>query len=116
MALFTEGEVRSRARAEATKSRYLFKSHAQILESISTEDLKVQLFDIFLSHSFRDAELILGIKLTLEDLGHSVYVDWVTDPQLDRNSISEATAEVLRGRMSSSSALFYVTTENSTRK
>ena len=114
MSLFTEYEIRSRAQSEGRKSQYLFKSSTQILDSISSADRRTQQFDIFLSHSFKDAELILGIKLTLEDLGHTVDVDWITDPQLNRDSISETTAEVLRSRMSSSSSLFYVTTDHAT--
>ncbi|MBA1225303.1 toll-Interleukin receptor [Stutzerimonas stutzeri] len=115
MALFTEYEIRARAQTEARKAKHLYKSNSQILDSVSLEDRKsLYSFDIFLSHSFKDAELILGIKLTLEDLGHTVYVDWITDPQLNRDSITESTAEVLRTRMSSSSSLFYVTTDHAT--
>ncbi|WP_230853568.1 hypothetical protein, partial [Vibrio harveyi] len=48
----------------------------------------------------------------LEDMGHSVYVDWVNDPQLDRSKVTESTAQLLRERMEASKSLFYVTTEN----
>jgi len=30
-----------------------------------------------------DKELVLGVCLTLEDLGYSVYLDWRDDPTLD---------------------------------
>lgn len=70
-------------------------------------------YSIFLSHSVRDAELILGMKATFEDLGYSVYVDWIEDPQLDRSKVSAATANKLRQRMNSCRSLFYVTTSNS---
>lgn len=65
-----------------------------------------------MSHSSKDAELILGVKATLEDMGYSVYVDWVEDAQLDRRNVNESTAELLRERMNASKSLFYVTTEN----
>lgn len=47
-----------------------------------------QRFDIFLSHSIRDSELVLGVKVVLEDAGKSVYIDWIEDPALDRAQVS----------------------------
>ena len=67
---------------------------------------------MFISHSVRDAELVLGVKKMIEDLGYATYVDWIDDPSLDRSKVSPVTAETLRRRMRSSKALFYITTEN----
>ena len=58
-------------------------------------------------------ELILGMKGIFEDMGYSVYIDWIEDPQLDRSTVSSKTAEKLKQRMESSKSLFYVTTDNS---
>ncbi|HQP88909.1 MAG TPA: toll-Interleukin receptor, partial [Thermoanaerobaculia bacterium] len=69
-------------------------------------------YDIFLSHSIRDAELVLGAKGALEDLRFSVYVDWIDDPQLDRSQVTARTAEQLRQRMRASRSLFFLTTTN----
>jgi hypothetical protein len=52
------------------------------------------------------------MKGIFEDLGYSVYVDWIEDPQLDRTKVTSATAEKLRQRMNSSKSLFFVTTSN----
>ncbi len=71
-------------------------------------------FDIFLSHSLRDAEVVLGVKTILEQVGLSVYVDWIVDPQLDRDRISAATAQQLRIRMIQCSSLIYVATAAAT--
>ena len=49
-------------------------------------------FDVFLSHSVRDAALSLGLKKVLEADGLSVYVDWIEDADLDRTNVSAATA------------------------
>ena len=68
--------------------------------------------DIFLSHAFDDKELILGVALTLEDLGYSVYLDWRDDPSLDRKNVNRTTALKLRERMRNSKCLFFSTTEN----
>lgn len=71
---------------------------------------KVGLFDIFLSHSSKDAEIVLGIKTILERSGKQVYVDWIDDPGLGRNNVSAATAAHLRGRMQQCNSLVYAAT------
>jgi len=114
MTIFSEQSVRDRAKKEMRRPTYLYKSESQVLnESVSSFN-KYKSYDIFLSHSSRDAEVILGMKGILEDLGYSVYVDWVDDPQLDRSKVDKNTASKLRERMNSSKSLFYVTTENAT--
>lgn len=112
MALFTENLVRARARKEKSKTVYFNKSESVILLEESRAFNKSKVYDIFLSHSSKDAELILGIKGILEDLGYTVYVDWIDDPQLNRTDVTKSTANVLRERMSASKSLFYVTTDN----
>lgn len=67
---------------------------------------------MFLSHSIRDAEIVLGVKKLIEDLGYSTYVDWIDDPTLDRTKVTPKTADVLRKRMRTSKSLMYITTEN----
>ncbi len=66
-------------------------------------------FDIFLSHSFRDAQVILGIREWLKSQNLRVYVDWIDDPELDRSAISAATAARLREQMGNSRSLIYAT-------
>lgn len=80
----------------------------RIFESKETD---INVYDIFLSHSSRDAQIILGILESLNDLGYRVYVDWVDDPQLDRSNVTKATANALRIRMNQSKSLLYATTQ-----
>lgn len=87
-------------------------SAASLLSEQMKKQASVAQHDIFLSHAFDDKELILGVALTLEDLGYTVYLDWRDDPSLDRKNVTAATAEKLRTRMKSSKCLFYATTEN----
>jgi hypothetical protein len=87
-------------------------SNASLLEEHMKKQASVAQHDIFLSHAFDDKELILGVALTLEDLGYTVYLDWRDDPTLDRKNVTAATADKLRTRMKSSKCLFYATTEN----
>jgi hypothetical protein len=70
-------------------------------------------FEVFLSHSRLDADVIAGVKSLLEARGLSVYVDWIEDPQLDRARVTEGTAEVLRMRMQHSKSLIFATSESS---
>jgi len=67
--------------------------------------------DIFLSHSYLDKELILGITDYLEKMGYVVYVDWKQDQQLSRDNVTKETAQVVRGRITQSKSLFFATTE-----
>nr|WP_319570087.1 TIR domain-containing protein [uncultured Draconibacterium sp.] len=69
-------------------------------------------FDIFLSHSFLDKQEIRGLYLELTNLGYSVYVDWIVDPELDRNNVTKESAELIRRRMKSSKTLLLAVSEN----
>jgi hypothetical protein len=109
----TVAEIRGKAQ---TSTRFVNKSASLLLSEGARAQAQspTKTYDIFLSHSFQDAELILGLKLKLEkDFGHSVYVDWVDDPQLDRSKVDAATAEALRIRMHRCKGLLYAATDNS---
>lgn len=108
MALLRESTVyRAAARA---KSRRRSASAERILkEQASPEERR---YDIFLSHALRDAELVVGAKQVLEELGHSVYVDWIEDRQLDRARVNAETAQILRARMTCCGSLLYLHTPN----
>lgn len=69
-------------------------------------------FDVFLSHSFEDAALVLGLKTVIERSRFTVYVDWIDDPQLTRSHVTPATANLLRARMRSCRSLLYAATDN----
>jgi hypothetical protein len=109
MSLLTTASVRQRANKVAPTHF----SAGRILAERMEKQASAQTFDIFLSHAFDDKELILGVALVLEDLGHTVYLDWRDDPTLDRKNVNAATAAMLRIRMRQSRCLFYATTENS---
>ena len=118
MSLFTEDILRARFRNNITKSNYeTFESKAQNLlnENIQEQhnfSSTQKVYDIFLSHSSGDAEIVIGLKLTIEDLGHSVYVDWIEDPKLNRAQVTKATAATLKTRMKQCKSLVYAFSEN----
>lgn len=111
MALFNEGDVRQRARTTVQKHRGVVTARSVIAHESLDFKLEKQ-YDIFLSHSIMDAELVLGVKRMLEDLDYDVYVDWIDDNELDRTQVTAATAERLRHRMKNSKSLFCITTDN----
>lgn len=109
MALFTQSQLRARgATAAATRSA------DRVLQESAKAFSRVGTYDIFLSHSFADATMILGLKKTLEGFGFSVYVDWIEDPTLNRSRVTPATAAVLRERMRSCRSLLYASSPNAT--
>lgn len=69
-------------------------------------------FDIFLSHSFLDKDEVEGIYIELTNKGYSVYVDWIIDPDLNRNNVTKESAELIRKRMRSSESLLLALSEN----
>lgn len=108
MAYFTKKEAYDSAR----KVKLSTESYSGKLESIVESQKYEYRFDVFLSHSVKDAELVLGVVGILKDMGKKVYVDWVVDKQLSRDSVTKETAETLRNRMKQSSKLLYLATDN----
>jgi hypothetical protein len=103
MALLTESVLRSLA--TQYRSARVFKSADTLLrEAAATLETS---FDVFLSHSVKDADVILGIVAALRQQSLKVYVDWIVDPQMDRSRVTPETAERLRQRMRQSASLVY---------
>lgn len=118
MALFREAIVRDYAKKALNADRvrrnayFLRKSEDLILESV-TAATSADHFNMFLSHTIRDAEIVLGMKEIFAEMGYRVYIDWIDDPQLDRRSVNKTTAKKIRSRMQQCDSLFFVTTQNS---
>jgi hypothetical protein len=104
----------SEARAAARRALSpLQKSAGRVLTEEAQAFSTVKRYDIFLSHSYDDAEVIYGVKKTIEAVGLSVYVDWIEDVKPDRNKVTVATAALLRERMRTCSSLVYAQSANS---
>ncbi|MEB0222891.1 toll/interleukin-1 receptor domain-containing protein [Pseudomonas sp. 10S4] len=111
MAFFTKAEVRKAAQQAIGANR----SARDVLSDARKTYKEKDRFDIFLSHSFADAELVLGVKVLLEAQGLRVYVDWVDDKALERDQVTEKTADVLRKRMRQSESLLYLASDNASK-
>ena len=115
MALFNYEILQGIKLEESEKYDFLISS---IKSSIDEENYKKiessdDQFDIFLSHSYQDKEIIPHLKKTLENLGFRVYVDWINDKFLSRENVDKKTAALLQKRMNQSKSLFYATSQNS---
>lgn len=124
MPFFSEKRLENRIRNQIVKGfstydsdYHLFSKAETILrESINFQETatgKQKAYDIFLSHCTKDAKKVAGLKLEIEDIGYSVYVDWIDDPHLDRSKVNKATALLLQERMKNCRCLIYAFSENS---
>lgn len=103
MSLFNKQDLQSRAQR---LSKSLVEANlTKLANSMGT-------FDIFLSHSYRDAMEIEALREHIEEMGFSVYVDWVVDSNLDRKKVDAKTANLLRTRMQNCKSLLYVASAN----
>ena len=112
MAYFTIQEARE-AFERRQRGRTVRKTASQVLNEEVASVRDTDRFDIFLSHCVRDAAVIAGVKVLLEEQGHKVYVDWLVDKQLDRGRVTPETADIIRGRMKASESLLFATSESS---
>ena len=110
MAFYRASELRNDGLLVATRN---FTTAEAVLDRRTAGISERETFDVFLSHSFRDAQIILGIAELLKSQGVSVYVDWLVDGQLDRSKVSAATARLLRKRMGQCRSLIFATSTSS---
>lgn len=113
MALFSLPQLRERGAAQLRVESILgsARTASRKLANESAAYKSDETYDIFLSHSALDAEVIYGLKIELEGRGFSVYVYWIEDPQA-RETVDAETAAKLKGRMQSCKGLLYAASEN----
>lgn len=69
-------------------------------------------YDLFISHSFMDKQLVEVLYKKFEESGYKVYIDWKEEKLQDRENVSSETAKILRERMNRCSGLSYIATGN----
>ena len=86
-----------------------------LIHSIYNSQLEqMKKYDLFLSHSSFDSELLLSLKSVLNHSNINVYVDWVSDRNaLKRELTNINTANTIIERLKSSKALLYIHTQAS---
>ncbi len=72
-----------------------------------------QTYDLFISHSFKDKDLVIGLYHLFSAAGYKVYIDLVDDSNLERKCVTPSTAEIIRKRIEKSKGASYIATANS---
>lgn len=104
--ILTESRIRQAAREASTH-------HIMIGESIMHFDAD-QRYDLFISHSFADRELVNGLYYLFNKADYKVYIDWIDDKNLSRKNVTPETARIIKNRIKASTGTAYISTSNST--
>ena len=108
MSLYKRSDLKKRVVNENLRKSEAQDSFVKLAKASYSET-----FDIFLSHRFLDADEVQVIYNDLTKLGLKVYVDWIVDKDLNRESITKETVTRVRTRMRNCKSLLYVSSENS---
>lgn len=107
MAFLRESEIRTRARRRAGAEGV---SVDESLRRAARQ--RRSRYDIFLSQTIRDAEIVLGVYDFLTEKGYVVFCDWIDAPEADRNRVTPTNAAFIREMMSVSDTLLFLDTNN----
>ncbi len=102
-----EKDIRSRAQGRETKEG---RNANEILRRLKKSKALAK-YDIFLSQTIRDAELVLGVHELLSELGYSVFCDWIENPLDDRSAVTPSNAEYIRAIMGICDSLLFLDSE-----
>lgn len=69
-------------------------------------------YDLFISHSYMDKELVEVLYKIFEESGYEVYIDWKEEKLQNRENVSADTARILKNRINSCSGLSFIATGN----
>lgn len=84
----------------------------KLIEKNSVQNKKT--YDVFISHSSKDSNIVKAIIRSLNKHGLNNYCDWTSDREfLKRELVSDYTKVVLQKRMEQSKSLLFLRTENS---
>lgn len=102
-------ETRIRLAAEEAKRQRLDEYYRMNSVRFSTATT----YDLFISHSFRDRDIVIGLSHLFTSAGYKVYIDWIDDGNLDRKNVTQETASLIKRRINCSLGLSYISTSNS---
>jgi hypothetical protein len=111
MAHYTVADAREAFRRQQSRGA-VATTAVHMLQTHAASFVDLQRCDILLSHSLKDAELLLGVKALLEDQGLSVHLNWSIDEPISRNDISPEMAARIKRRMRSAEAMLFVTADH----
>lgn len=106
MAVLSEPEIRARARRRAAS---VGLDVDKALEGVARR--QAERYDIFLSQTIRDAEIVFGVYDLLTEKGYVVFCDWIAAPNTDRSKVTPTNAQIIRSVMGVSDTLLFLDTE-----
>lgn len=107
MAFLRDSDMRIRARRRAKREG------VSINEAMRGASQRRQSqYDIFLSQTIRDSEIVLGVYDYLTDKGFVVFCDWIDEPDVSRNEVTPANAAFIRETMEQCDTLLFLDTES----
>lgn len=71
-------------------------------------------YDLFISHSFLDKDIVDGLAYLFREAGYTVYIDWINDSNLERTNVTPETAKTIKNSITGSRGTEYIATSNST--
>ena len=104
--ILTETQLRNAAFNARSLNRYYTYSSIQFNPQVG--------YDLFISHSFKDKDLVIGLYHLFATAGYTVYIDWIDDSTLDRSNVDSKTAALIKTRIQRSKGTAYIATANST--
>jgi hypothetical protein len=110
MALITHDYIKSQIARDNSFSMENFSTN-RMIKSLN-ESTKTEYYDIFLSHSYLDADEILYLQKRLTRMACSVFVDWIEYPDLNRQQVTRDNVEKIRNVMKKCNALIYAFSDN----
>lgn len=87
-------------------------SRERLTESINFDFCQSD-YDLFISHSFKDKNMVIGLYQLFNEVGYKVYIDWIDDSSLNRTNVTLETANIIRERIKSCKGMAYISTSNS---
>ena len=103
-------ESRLRQAAQAARDQRVYTA---LGESLTAYNAAIK-YDLFISHSFSDKDLVIGLYHLFNTAGYKVYIDWIDDSSLDRKNVTPSTAQLIKNRIDNSTGTAYISTSNST--
>ena len=96
------------------KKRDVLKREEEIISKnkILAESRSDNQYDIFLSHSSKDKEIVNTLYAMFNECGYTVYVDLLDDSGLDKENVTIRTANILKQRMDNSRGLSCIVSTN----
>lgn len=107
-------KFKGKTKSYMTEKDNFFMKPKDLVEKIKTDSIQNQKeFDFFISHSYKDNNIIVKIKEELNHLNYTIYCDWMSDNDFLRRSLaSDYTKIVLKKRIEQSRNIIFVRTEN----